>query len=176
MTQKDVEDMFSRYGRIINSRVLVDQSTGTTGDRLPHFSKNTKINDYWFSKWRNTHLAHVISLSCLSHMKVRPVVWPSSDLTSGRRQRMPSKIWTAKNLLEQLSQSQWSSLPTPTRRRTRRSSRSFTTTSPGASGDLYTTRHKGLGERHFNLHQEWLNSKSPVNELVILCVYLYPLF
>ncbi|KAM6913155.1 ELAV-like protein 1a isoform 3-T3 [Xenentodon cancila] len=31
MTQKDVEDMFSRYGRIINSRVLVDQSTGTTG-------------------------------------------------------------------------------------------------------------------------------------------------
>ncbi|KAM7403375.1 hypothetical protein PAMA_004024 [Pampus argenteus] len=31
MTQKDVEDMFSRYGRIINSRVLVDQATGTTG-------------------------------------------------------------------------------------------------------------------------------------------------
>ena len=32
MTQKDVEDMFSRYGRIINSRVLVDQATGTTGE------------------------------------------------------------------------------------------------------------------------------------------------
>lgn len=28
MTQKDVEDMFTRYGRIINSRVLVDQTTG----------------------------------------------------------------------------------------------------------------------------------------------------
>lgn len=28
MTQKDVEDMFARYGRIINSRVLVDQTTG----------------------------------------------------------------------------------------------------------------------------------------------------
>lgn len=28
MTQKDVEDMFSRFGRIINSRVLVDQTTG----------------------------------------------------------------------------------------------------------------------------------------------------
>ncbi|KAI2588403.1 ELAV like RNA binding protein 1, partial [Homo sapiens] len=27
MTQKDVEDMFSRFGRIINSRVLVDQTT-----------------------------------------------------------------------------------------------------------------------------------------------------
>lgn len=30
MTQKDVEDMFSRFGRIINSRVLVDQVTGMT--------------------------------------------------------------------------------------------------------------------------------------------------
>ncbi|XP_029466741.1 ELAV-like protein 1 isoform X3 [Rhinatrema bivittatum] len=29
MTQKDVEDMFSRFGRIINSRVLVDQATET---------------------------------------------------------------------------------------------------------------------------------------------------
>ncbi|XP_076880878.1 ELAV-like protein 1b isoform X2 [Brachyhypopomus gauderio] len=28
MTQKDVEDMFARYGRIINSRVLVDQASG----------------------------------------------------------------------------------------------------------------------------------------------------
>lgn len=32
MTQKDVEDMFSRYGRIINSRVLVDHGTGMTGE------------------------------------------------------------------------------------------------------------------------------------------------
>ncbi|XP_064197070.1 ELAV-like protein 1 [Anguilla rostrata] len=31
MTQKDVEDMFARYGRIINSRVLVDQATGLCG-------------------------------------------------------------------------------------------------------------------------------------------------
>uniref|UniRef100_A0A8C5GFV9 ELAV-like protein n=1 Tax=Gouania willdenowi TaxID=441366 RepID=A0A8C5GFV9_GOUWI len=31
MTQKDVEDMFSRFGHIINSRVLVDQSSGTEG-------------------------------------------------------------------------------------------------------------------------------------------------
>lgn len=28
MTQKDVEDMFTRFGRIINSRVLVDQASG----------------------------------------------------------------------------------------------------------------------------------------------------
>lgn len=32
MSHKDVEDMFSRYGRIINSRVLADQSTGMTGE------------------------------------------------------------------------------------------------------------------------------------------------
>lgn len=37
MTQKDVEDMFSRYGHIINSRVLVDQGTGMTGEWLPCF-------------------------------------------------------------------------------------------------------------------------------------------
>jgi len=29
MAQKDVEDMFTGYGHIINSRVLVDQATGT---------------------------------------------------------------------------------------------------------------------------------------------------
>ena len=28
MAQKDVEDMFTGYGHIINSRVLVDQATG----------------------------------------------------------------------------------------------------------------------------------------------------
>lgn len=38
MTQKDVEDMFSRYGHIINSRVLVDQATGMTGELFPYFS------------------------------------------------------------------------------------------------------------------------------------------
>ncbi|CAL8302525.1 unnamed protein product [Boreogadus saida] len=30
MAQKDVEDMFTGYGHIINSRVLVDQATGRT--------------------------------------------------------------------------------------------------------------------------------------------------
>lgn len=34
MTQKDVEDMFARYGRIINSRVLVDQASGGAGDGI----------------------------------------------------------------------------------------------------------------------------------------------
>lgn len=28
MSQQDLEDMFARYGHIINSRVLVDQASG----------------------------------------------------------------------------------------------------------------------------------------------------
>ena len=83
----------------------------------------------------------------LSPAQVRPVGWLLSGLTSGRRQRKQSKTWMAKNHLERLSQSQWSLLPTQTRRRTRSSSRSFTTTSPDASGGPYTTRHSGLGEK-----------------------------
>lgn len=35
--------MFSRYGRIINSRVLADQSTGMTGKWLPCFSEFTTM-------------------------------------------------------------------------------------------------------------------------------------
>ncbi|KAJ0008624.1 hypothetical protein NQD34_016039 [Periophthalmus magnuspinnatus] len=31
LSQKDVEDMFSRYGQIINSRLLIEQGTGTKG-------------------------------------------------------------------------------------------------------------------------------------------------
>lgn len=45
MTQKDVEDMFSRFGRIINSRVLVDQTTGTVGGpgRTARFSSRLGV-------------------------------------------------------------------------------------------------------------------------------------
>lgn len=42
MTQKDVEDMFSRFGRIINSRVLVDQTTGTARGR--HAALGTAVS------------------------------------------------------------------------------------------------------------------------------------
>jgi RNA recognition motif-containing protein len=37
MTQKDMEQLFSQYGRIITSRILVDQVTGTA---LTHFWHN----------------------------------------------------------------------------------------------------------------------------------------
>lgn len=68
---------------------------------------------------------------------------------------MPSKTWMGKNHREPLNQSQWSLLPTQTRRRTRSSSLSFTTTSPGALGGLYTTRHNGLGEHQFEPLQKY---------------------
>ncbi|KAM8833751.1 ELAV-like protein 1a isoform X2 [Synchiropus splendidus] len=46
MTQKDVEDMFSRFGRIINSRVLVDQTTGISrGVAFIRFDKRAEAEE-----------------------------------------------------------------------------------------------------------------------------------
>ncbi|KAF4089469.1 hypothetical protein AMELA_G00066450 [Ameiurus melas] len=46
MTQKDVEDMFTRYGRIINSRVLVDQTSGLSrGVAFIRFDKRSEAED-----------------------------------------------------------------------------------------------------------------------------------
>ncbi|KAL4656085.1 ELAV-like protein 1 isoform X1 [Arapaima gigas] len=46
MTQKDVEDLFSCYGRIINSRVLVDQSSGLSrGVAFIRFDKRAEAED-----------------------------------------------------------------------------------------------------------------------------------
>ncbi|KAJ8273995.1 hypothetical protein COCON_G00086200 [Conger conger] len=47
MTQKDVEDMFARYGRIINSRVLVDQATAglSRGVAFIRFDKRAEAED-----------------------------------------------------------------------------------------------------------------------------------
>ncbi|XP_010867446.1 ELAV-like protein 1 isoform X1 [Esox lucius] len=46
MTQKDVEDMFARYGRIINSRVLVDQASGLSrGVAFIRFDKRAEAED-----------------------------------------------------------------------------------------------------------------------------------
>uniref|UniRef100_A0AAY5F053 ELAV-like protein n=1 Tax=Electrophorus electricus TaxID=8005 RepID=A0AAY5F053_ELEEL len=46
MTQKDVEDMFARYGRIINSRVLVDQASGLSrGVAFIRFDKRAEAEE-----------------------------------------------------------------------------------------------------------------------------------
>uniref|UniRef100_A0A8D1B992 ELAV-like protein n=1 Tax=Sus scrofa TaxID=9823 RepID=A0A8D1B992_PIG len=46
MTQKDVEDMFSPFGRIINSRVLVDQTTGLSrGVAFIRFDKRSEAEE-----------------------------------------------------------------------------------------------------------------------------------
>ncbi|TKS86836.1 ELAV-like protein 1 Hu-antigen R [Collichthys lucidus] len=46
MTQKDVEDMFSRFGHIINSRVLVDQATGgSRGVAFIRFDKRAEAEE-----------------------------------------------------------------------------------------------------------------------------------
>ncbi|RXN24530.1 ELAV 1 isoform X3 [Labeo rohita] len=46
MTQKDVEDMFTQYGRIINSRVLVDQASGLSrGVAFIRFDKRSEAEE-----------------------------------------------------------------------------------------------------------------------------------
>ncbi|XP_056599920.1 ELAV-like protein 1a isoform X2 [Triplophysa dalaica] len=46
MTQKDVEDMFARYGSIINSRILVDQATGLSrGVAFIRFDKRAEAEE-----------------------------------------------------------------------------------------------------------------------------------
>ncbi|XP_077417575.1 ELAV-like protein 1a isoform X4 [Vanacampus margaritifer] len=46
MMQKDVEEMFSHYGRIINSRVLVDQSSGMSrGKAFIRFDKRSEAEE-----------------------------------------------------------------------------------------------------------------------------------
>ncbi|XP_038129967.1 ELAV-like protein 1a isoform X4 [Cyprinodon tularosa] len=46
MTQKDVEEMFSRFGHIINSRVLVDQSSGVSrGVAFIRFDKRAEAEE-----------------------------------------------------------------------------------------------------------------------------------
>ena len=37
MTQKELEQLFSQYGRIITSRILVDQVTGEESTLVLHF-------------------------------------------------------------------------------------------------------------------------------------------
>nr|XP_046248244.1 ELAV-like protein 1 isoform X2 [Scatophagus argus] len=46
MSQQDLEDMFSRYGNIINSRVLVDQASGLSrGVAFIRFDKRSEAED-----------------------------------------------------------------------------------------------------------------------------------
>ncbi|XP_059385219.1 ELAV-like protein 1 isoform X6 [Carassius carassius] len=46
MTQKDVEDMFTQYGHIINSRILVDQASGLSrGVAFIRFDKRSEAEE-----------------------------------------------------------------------------------------------------------------------------------
>lgn len=40
MSQQDLEDMFARYGHIINSRVLVDQASGNAHSHVINHSSS----------------------------------------------------------------------------------------------------------------------------------------
>lgn len=79
MTQKDVEDMFNRYGRIINSRVLVDQ---TSGIHTPH------VNFYYLKCYLLLILGELKD-SGLS--QVCPGAWRLYASISVLKQKTPSK-------------------------------------------------------------------------------------
>eukprot|EP00076_Gallus_gallus_P030575 XP_015155155.1 ELAV-like protein 1 isoform X2 [Gallus gallus] len=81
MTQKDVEDMFSRFGRIINSRVLVDQTTGSSEPITVKFAANPNQNK------------NVALLSQLCHSPARrfggPVHHQAQRFRSAENQDLP---------------------------------------------------------------------------------------
>lgn len=134
MTQKDVEDMFTRFGRIINSRVLVDQASGN--DALWHWTHSSSLL---------TFIDDVFCV-CVILWQDCPVAWLLFGLIRGLKQRKLSNYWMAPNHLVQLNQSQWSLLPILTRPRIPSSSPSSTILSPVGSEDQFTIRPSASGE------------------------------
>lgn len=49
MTQKELEQLFSQYGRIITSRILVDQVTGESNTRAVNFPSFVLFTLFLFS-------------------------------------------------------------------------------------------------------------------------------
>lgn len=139
MTQKDVEDMFTRYGRIINSRVLVDQTSG----EQETLNSCTDICCFWLA------FRYHLFCSC----QVFPAALHLYASTSAPRQKTPLKSWMDRNLPARLSPSQSNLLPIPIRLKTHRSSLRSITHSLAASEDLYTTRPRDSGmQLHSTTH------------------------
>lgn len=71
MTQKELEQLFSQYGRIITSRILVDQVTGIHGAAPPLFNTFTQISTQpdtvvWSSEYLMLrHIHHIAPIYTL---------------------------------------------------------------------------------------------------------------
>lgn len=140
MSQKDMEQLFSQYGRIITSRILVDQVTGIALFDFSscHFSTNS-LNGRLIgsnSPWCQGSNIGLFSYSEQAYHEE----WVSSGLTSETRQRRPSKVWTDRSLWGLQSPS-LSSLPTtPARRQAKPYWLSCTRLLPVATRGPCTTR------------------------------------
>lgn len=106
MSQKEMEQLFSQYGRIITSRILVDQVTGQAvregapgggaGQRQsgginvekPTESQGMKQGR---EEWGYTGGDRVVVMDVPAPWQVSLGVWDSSDSTRGLRQRRLSK-------------------------------------------------------------------------------------
>lgn len=67
MTQKELEQLFSQYGRIITSRILVDQVTGIHG-AAPPLSFTILQRYTWSFRRQNPHayyMCSVIKCDCI---------------------------------------------------------------------------------------------------------------
>ena len=140
MSQKDMEQLFSQYGRIITSRILVDQVTGIA---LFHFScchsNIVSLNERLGgsnSPWCQGSNIGLFSYSEQAYHEE----WASSGLTSETKQRRPSKVWTDRSLWVPPSPSLSSSPTTPARRQARPYWLSCTRLLPAATRGPCTTR------------------------------------
>lgn len=82
MSQKEMEQLFSQYGRIITSRILLDQATGQNAGREGALDKGVPRGDH-MRRYRET--------DTLVPRQVSLGVWDSSALTRGSRQKRLSK-------------------------------------------------------------------------------------
>lgn len=91
MSQKDMEQLFSQYGRIITSRILVDQVTGIA---LFHISccHSRIINKRQVGSSSLRCQGSNIGLSFSYSEQAYPEEWASSGLTKEMKRRRPSKV------------------------------------------------------------------------------------
>ncbi|KAA8589651.1 hypothetical protein FQN60_013016, partial [Etheostoma spectabile] len=73
MTQKELEQLFSQYGRIITSRILVDQVTGIHGAAPPLLTLSHRHNSAWYAvSVEKTFRALTAKAAALYALSVKP--------------------------------------------------------------------------------------------------------
>lgn len=97
MSQKEMEQLFSQYGRIITSRILVDQVTGQAWQGCWVEHQGAFRMEKWGltgregGVWKGVTRRGAGSSGYPHPWQVCLEVWGSSDLTKGLRLRRPSK-------------------------------------------------------------------------------------